>query len=513
MKKIYLWLLFIPLLFISCLDKVDFNNIDDLNYRGEWAIPLLQARLELNDIVADDSTFTVDPDGGIRIIFEDDSIAGASIADLIKIPDQEPEVLTFVSGAPAVEFNLEMGTLAGAQLKNITIAEGKLFWSVDNPVNNPVQIELGILNAKIIGDTAQFAKFILTGSQLGVDTGSIDISGLDFDLTTGVLGHNNLSYRMRIISDGGAPASTSYDATVQMKSLVLEDAVGYFGQRTIPLPSSVFNTHISGFENILNGLKIENPTIELKIVGNLGLPFELKPDLDGINKNGSITPLTLPAIVYNGPVNQGDWDTSKIVINKANSNIVDFISSVPADIAFAGGVTVNPLGPTGFDNFIHKDGKMFVGVKIDIPLEIRTENLLLEQWLYDIDWGVEDDELDIVELLKLHFKVTNGFPFDANLKMVFYDKDSGLASDSIDVDLLTSALVDAQGRVTDPFISRSIIEFDNQNIRNLLKSSKIRMLITLNSFNNGQDMVKLYATDFINVAIGVQTKVNYNLGK
>ncbi len=509
-KKLLLLLLLTSTVLSSCLKKVDFNNINDLNYRAEWAIPLIQARLELNDIVADDSTFTIDPDGGIRIIFEDDSIAGASTAELVKVPDQLPQELAFISGAPPFIFELEMGTLAGAQLKNITASKGKLFWSVDNPVSNPVKIELAILNATLNNDTA---KFILQGSKLGIDTGSINISGLDFDLTTGALGYNNLSYRMRILSDGGALAGTKYDATVQLKDLIIEDAVGFFGNRTIALPSSVFNTQISGFENILNGLKIENPTIELKIVGNVGIPFELKPDLDGINKTGVITPLTLPKIAYNGPIVQGNWDTSKIVINRGNSNIVDFISSVPAEIAFAGGLTVNPLGNTGNDNFINKDGKMYVGVKIDIPLEIRTENLLLEQWLYDIDWGVEEDQLNIIELLKLHFKVTNGFPFDANLKMVFYDKLTGLASDSIDVDLLTSALVNAQGRVTDPTITRSVIEFDTQNIKNLLKSNKIRMLITLNSFNNGQDVVKLYATDFINVAVGVQTKVNYNLGK
>ena len=498
------------ILLSSCLKKVDFDNINDINYQAEWAIPLLQARLELNDIVADDSTFTVDPNGGIRIIFEDDSVAGIATAELVKVPDQEPNLFTITSGVPNAVFDLSMGTLAGAQFKNITIANGLLFWSVDNPVNNPVQIELAILNATLNNDSA---KFIFQANQMGLDTGSIDISGLDFDLTVGDSTYNNLHYRLKILSDGGAPNGTNYNTNLQLKDLVIEDAVGYFGKRTIPLPSSVFNTQISGFENILNGLKIENPTIGLKIVGNVGIPFELSPDLDGINKNGAITPLTLPNIGYNGPLVQGDWDTSNIIINKGNSNIVDFISNVPSNIAFAGGVTVNPLGKSGFDNFVNKDGKMYVGVKIDIPLEIRTTNLLLEQWLYDIDWGVEADQLDIIELLKLHFKVTNGFPFDANLKMVFYDKVSGLASDSIDVDLLTSALINAQGQVIDPTITRSVIEFDQQNIKNLLTSNKIKLLVTLNSYNNGQDVVKLYASDFIKIAIGVQTKVNYNLGK
>jgi hypothetical protein len=276
----------------------------------------------------------------------------------------------------------------------------------------------------------------------------------------------------------------------------------------------VQNSGISGFENILSGLYVANPSIELKLYGNVGVPFSVVPDMDGISKSGAVTALSVPDIVYNSPANPGDWDTSKTVIDRDNSNIVDFISKVPNTISFAGKIKVNPNGNTGALNHIDNTQMMRMDVKMEIPLEIKTNDLVLENWIHQVDWGLSEDEKDILEKLALHFKVTNGFPLDANLDLVFYDTTGTgdlVPLDSVNMDLLTSAQVDAQGRATTPTVSRTVREFSSENIQNLLSSSKIRMKITLNTANNGQTVVKLYTTDYVNIAIGVQTKLNYNL--
>lgn len=513
-RALHLFLLFF--LFVSCVKDLDFDNVNDLEYRGQWVLPIINADLTLGDVVLGDSTFTSDPDGGIRIIYEEDSVFGAAISDFIQIPDQDPQPITFISGAPPVYLQFELGTLgAGEQLKNIQLSEGLLKWSVQNPVTNPVQIELAILNATLNGDTA---KFILSANATGTDTGSIDISGLDFDLTQGSLGYNNLEYRTQILNDGGAPAGTHYDAEVQLVGIALDEAVGYFGNRSVNLPSLTQKTNISGFENILNGLRIENPTIGLKVIGNVGLPFAVQADMDGINKEGSVLPLAIPPLVYNAPSVQGGWDTSYLSIDRNNSNIVDFISNVPDDIAFAGKVQLNPNGNTGIDNHITQDGEMYMGVKIDIPLEIKTKDLVVEQLITDFDLNIDEDQTNAIENLKMHFKVTNGFPFDANLQLIFIDVTSdgngnftATETDSVNVDLLTSAAVDASGRVVTPTVTRSVIDFDQTNIQNLIDADRLDIRITLNSYNNGNDLVKLYTDDFINVIAGIDVKLKLKL--
>ena len=204
---------------------------------------------------------------------------------------------------------------------------------------------------------------------------------------------------------------------------------------------------------------------------------------------------------------QGDWDTANYILDRNTSNIVDFIANIPESIVYAGELVVNPDGKGPIDNFIQNDGKMYIGLKLDLPLELRTQDMLLEQDIYDIDFGVSDEDADMVEKLVLHFKVTNGFPFDADLKMIFRDSVQ-TALDSVEVSLLTSASVNAQGRVTSPTISRSEIAFDKDKIDNLLKSRQITLRVLLNSYNNGQDIVKIYTDYDINVALGLETKLN-----
>lgn len=510
MKRTNLFVLQFCVLFFttSCLNKVDLDNIDDLTYSGQWAVPLVQANLELSDLVANDSNFVIDPDNGIRIVYQNDSIAGVVLADLIEIPDQNPESLNITSGTPPLLQDFDLEAQGGVELKYVTISSGKLEWKTDIAVNFPAQIEVTILNARLNSDTA---KFLLMANGSSITDGVLDISGLSFDFTTGAFGFNNISYRVQILNDGGAPMGSPYDISIQLKEFEIQEAIGFFGERSVQLPSKIINTQIGGFENILSGLRIENPSIELNIGGNIGLPLKLASDFEGVSKNGSITPLVIPNLNYNGPANIGDWSDEDYFINSSNSNIVDFIASIPEDLSVAGEVKINPDGNLGRDNFVTNDGLMKVGLKIEIPLEFKVENLILEQWLYDINWAIEEEDKDIVEELKLHFKVTNGFPFDANLKVVFYDEFTGQSSDSVDVDLLTSAIVDVNGKVTEPTITRSVIEFKSENIQNLLESNKIRLEITLDSYNGGQDLVKLYTTDYINIAVGVQTKLNVNL--
>ena len=517
MKRNFLWILIIPFI-TACLDNLDFKNAEQLEYRGQWVLPVLQANLTLADVVADDTTFTVDPDGGIRIVFEEDSIFAATVADLVVIPDQDPQGITFKVG----EINgieLSLGTLGqGEKLKNLTFSNGKLKWSISNTSNSPVEAEFAILNAELLnGDSAKF-KLICgpNDSAFGV----VDIAGLDFQMMK-IDGNdttfNNLNYRTQILTSD-TTTGTEFKASIQMVDIEVEDIVGYLGNRKINLPSFVQNTNISGFENILSGLKIENPTLDLKMYGNLGVPFQLDMDMDGINKNGSVLTLTSPPAVFNPPIVKGDWDTSHLTINRTNSNVVNFISNVPNDISFAGKVQLNPNGNKGIDNFVTGDGELRVGVKIDIPLEISTQDLIVEQTIQEFSLNIDDEQRDMIEKLKLHFKVTNGFPFDANLQLVFLDVINDGAGgftvtplDSVNVDLLTSAIVDGTGRVVTPTITRSELEFTQENIGNLIDADRLKITVTLNSFNGGNDIVKLYTDDYIKIVLGVDTKLKYKL--
>lgn len=493
---------------LSCTDKLDFENLDDFQYKGEWTVPVFNANLNLENVLINDSTFTVDSDGGLRIIFDDDSLFSQTTADLAKVPDQDPQSFSLNSDSHPLIISTELGVLAGAKLKNVTVLEGGIDWKFVNSDNYPATVELKITNATLNGDTA---RFVLQSNGIGENTGTFDIATLDFDFTQGSSGYNFLEYKMQILNNGGAPNGTKYDLEVQIKDVVVEDAIGYFGNRTINIPSGSINLPITGFENFLNGLYLEDPTINIIAMGNVGLPLELRPKLDGSNTINNIVSLGLTPQNYFGPSSPGDWDTSTIIINKTTSNIIDFIANVPKNIIYSGELELNPTGETGIDNFVTHDGVIKVGMHMDLPLELKAKDMILEQWIYDFDLGVEEDEVNLIEKLDLYFKVENGFPFDSDLELLFVDSLANISLDSVSVDLFNSAVVDAQGKVVESTVSRPSLKLTDANIENLIKANKLRIRVRLNSYNNGSQVVKLYNDYAINIKLGIGVKLKVDL--
>ena len=503
------WLLFgvLPLL-SGCLENTDFNNLDNLEYNGEWALPLFQVTLELSDVVQEDDYFTFDPDGGIRIIYEDDSIFGASASQFVVVPPQESDTIEMTSGSSPSIIEFQMAAHMGAKLTHIEISEGTLEWKLINPVSDSVEVRFTIANAeKANGDTAHF-DFV--GPYQGETSGSIDISGFVFNADEGVVPYNNMKLWSRVVNDHGAAPGTDYKLLIVLKDLVVDNAKGYFGDHVVNLPSGDLDLDITGFENFIDGLYLDNPIIELQLNGNVGVPFSVTPDMDGVNKVGTVVQLeTNDSVYYRGPTNQGSWYDTVFVLDKNTSNIDQFIANVPRNIFYQGRIRVNPGGEAavgGLNNFVTKDAAMYVGVKLELPLEIKTKDLLLEQEVPDIDLSSGTEGADLIEKLTMHFKVTNGFPFDADLQVIFQDSNS-VSLDSVDVKLLTSAPVDAQGRVTQPTVTRSEIKLTKDQLNNLLASNKLNIRVLLNSYNDGQDVVKIYTDYGIKIAVGTEVEL------
>ena len=326
--------LFAVLIFGLGCTKVDFNNIDDLQYKGKWAVPLVNAKLSLSNIIENDTNFTVDPDGGVRVIYSEDSIYAYQVNDLVSVPDQDPINFPMVTGAPPIVIETGLGVLAGAKLQGAVFSAGHLNWSFNSTYNGTLEVQMKINNATLNGAVAQF-DFIANNS--GTTTGVIDITDLDFDFTTGALGYNDLSFELAIVNDGGAPAGTPFDLEIQFVDVMLKEADGYFGDRTLNLnPSSSLKPNISGFRNFLKGLYLEDPRVLIDVKSNVGLPLEVDAKVDGINIEGKMVGLNLSPYQIPGPPTAGQWDTTVISIDRNNSNIVDFVANVPEEIVYSG---------------------------------------------------------------------------------------------------------------------------------------------------------------------------------
>lgn len=499
--------LFVGLALAGCVNELNLDPSSDFYVRGNWQVPIIDAHFDLGNLVADEDIATADPDGLIHIIYREDSLYTQTVYDFTEIPPQAPENTTVTVGDPPVNLSTNLGVLGDAKLKSIGIETGKIFWQTNSPDSNPVTIQITLLNTTVAGAPAQFN---ITTTGVGVDTGHFNLANLEMDLTQGSPPYNNVGFSMEIINSGAAPNGTIIDVEVQYENLRVGSAVGYFGQREIALPSGNINTELSILNNISSGFYLANPLIKLIIQSNIGLPLGIAPNLVGIGKAGNPVGLDLDTVYFNGATSQGSIAYDTISISTANSNIDNFLAAVPEQLVYSGSVEMNPSGETGIDNFATSDGFASVGLEIDLPLEIKSENLTIENTLKDIDFGVDEGDVEFVEALELGFRVENAFPLQADLHLYFQDS-TGVVLDSAQLNMFDAAQVDASGNVTNPFTGDRLLTFTNDELNNIMKCDDIRVKIILNTSGGGSQIVRLLTSNYINMKVGVRTKLNYKI--
>ena len=164
-------------------------------------------------------------------------------------------------------------------------------------------------------------------------------------------------------------------------------------------------------------------------------------------------------------------------------------------------------------NHISDQGEVLLGLTLDLPLNLRLKDLELETNINNIKLDLGDNaQAEAIKDLTLHFVVENGFPFDSNLEMIFYGQDSDVAIDSIFIDqLFESALVDGTGRVTQSTRTRGQIPLTKANIDNLLDTERIQLKAVMNTFNGGNDAIKIYHDYSIDIQVGTEVNLDLNL--
>ena len=314
------------------------------SYQGNWQAPIVNARLNLGNLVEQDSLATADADGLVHIIYREDSVYGLSIYDYTSIPEQDPQEATIKVGDPSFAINTNLGTFGGAKMDTIQIATGKLKWSTNVngvSVNDTVTISLQILNTTIGGVPIDFD---LKAGGVGLTEGEIDLNNMIMDLTQGTPAYNNIGFEIGLDSaQTTAPNGTEIDVVIQFEDLQIDRAVGFFGTRQINFPSGNLNTSLSLLENLSEGLYLANPQVKLYATSNVGLPLAIDADMVGVGKNGSPVDLALDTLNYYGPATKGAFATDTFEINTNNSNIDNFIAAIPEQIVYSGSVIMNPL--------------------------------------------------------------------------------------------------------------------------------------------------------------------------
>lgn len=508
-------LLLLMLLVLGCTkEELDFDSLDQINLRPNVTVPLVNAKLELSDLLKTDSVLREDPDGSLRIVFRQDNIAKFSSENLIEIPSQNETPLPLVVGQSPLSLGVALGTFSGAELGQVNFQDGYLKYGINNvpaPFNDTVSFQIAITNAvnPQLNDTLSPIFHLLPGQTSMVD--SVPVADFPFDFSNGGNSVNFIGLRAGVIDPGSAPNSTVFEGFFQLTSLVVESATGFFGQRVVKFPSGSFQLDLSALSDFTNGMVLTDPSMRLLTANKVGLPVEMAVNFNGVNNAKQITGLNMPPFNLSAPPQLGGVVLDTNALNNTNSNVVNFLASVPQEVLYSGNVEINPAGRPTNPNFISNATSIDLDMEIEIPLELRAERMILEEVVDGISFSAENP--DFIEELELFIETKSSFPFDLSLNLIFLDSITGDSAAGANINLLKAAPVDANGRadVNNPIAGISTILLNDAQINGLLRSDAIRFKAVMNTANQGQQKVKLFTDYNLNVGVAMRTKINTNL--
>ncbi|MDZ7846640.1 MAG: hypothetical protein U5L96_07655 [Owenweeksia sp.] len=510
-KLVYITILSILLLSGCVKDKLDFDMIDDLQYSPEVEVPLVSATLTLGDLVARDSSNTLvsDPNNLVRIRFEEEELFRFKTQDFVNIPDQDAVNFPVIVGQPPLDFSMSLGTIGGVELTETEFYEGyyKLTLKSSTPLTDAVEVKAEVLNT--ISGTQAIKNITLPAGSTST-TDSLPLPGVRFDFSNGGQNVNHIALKVEVINPPVTLTGTQLDLAIQFTQLELLEANGFFGDRSINIPSGSFDFDLTGFDNLFEGFFLKQPSIKLITASNVGVAVEISPDLNGVNSDGAVTSLNVMPQSLAAATDTMSYDTSEFSFNAGNSNIEEFLAALPSKVLYAGKAELNPGGYTT-QNFLSRNSKITAGLEIDLPLELSIKNMRLEETISGIDiFSQNPEELKEVTLI---FNSINEFPFDLNLKAAFLDSANGDSLHIVELGLLNAAQVDANGNILQPgvFAAPKERKLDGPILEKLKRSNRIVLLATLNTPLNGDKVEKFYTHFGLEINVAAKTKLKVNL--
>lgn len=503
-----LGLLMLSLLTFACVDELDFNKFDEVSPAPNVLLPALEVSVKLEDFLQGDSVLTQDPDGFLRFVYEEDSLFSMSATEFVSIPAQEPFALDNIpiiqDSTLTFTIDAALSSLGDMELEQIDFRRLAITWSISTPAQAPVSVQYTFNNASRNG-----MPLTVTGQSFGPgDFDGLQIfNDVSMDLTQSgnpaAPPYNNLSLTLSVTPDPSIPTGTPVTIGFGLDSTVIGTVSGYFGQRPVNLPNGNVNLNLGSISEFTSGFTLTDPRLKFIMNNGMGISMGLNMDLDGVNSDGAITALNPPPFNVAQPTVPGTSVVSEFELNNGNSNIVSFLDALPTNLIYSGGLRLNPNNTGQTPNFLSDQDKLSVGMEIDLPMELRTQDLRFSD---EFEMALSDQEF--IELLVLRFESVNGFPLDMTVKLSFLDSLGGV-TDSVVMPILDAAEVDANGRAIQPVTNVLDVTLTERQINTLATAPSWRITGRVATPDLGQTAVRLYADYTLEISMSLKGRIRF----
>ena len=521
LHKIALYL--VLLIFFAC-KKENQSPYWDMEFIG----PVAHGNLTIENFINDTLLLENPLDSSLRLYFEQNLTA----VDFDTLYDFNDTSIVSVF-APGFNFTANPGMIFYSQTEDFEL-------SVSNGIAlNLAQIKQGQIYLKISSDidertvaTFTIPKAKLNGVSLTVTeeipaNGSksliLDLSGYDLDLT-GASGTevNTISFltQGKIADDGQATPINALDKFVI--SATFQDVQpaylhGYFGQHNID--ASANEEKINFFNKITSGnLQIEDVNVNLSIENAIGTDVQFNiGQLTAINSRTN-TQVSLSHSLIGSTVNinraietNGNPPVQSMIKNYVidinNSNIKNFIETLPDKISFDMQLKVNPMGNISGNNDFFYDGYSFNTIlTFDMPLSFIATGLTLIDTL-NLNLNLKNQSY--VNNGKFILNYENFFPYRTKFELILLDSLYQTIGTLYNNEEINAGILNTNYKVVQAS-SGSVYFTINEETGKNLPDAKYVLLKAVFNTSDQNNYQAIYSNYYLNIELIADLDVHFN---
>lgn len=530
--KNILFLVAIFIILYSCTKDFEFDKISTENLSGEWAFPLINASITLEDVLNDTSgIITTNEDGFITLVYESENLVSMDGSERTKIPDQQKilsenlileDTVNYLPPGIALppldldpfEFQFEMVD-ENHRIDRMYLRDGEYIIGFTTNMNRDNAIVILSIDNFVHVDSGEplTVTFNLDNPDEEIITRTTVI-----DLTKYYVQFDNAVQQNKVeikavieLTTDDNPIYSSYyfDLNNEFNNIKFSEFHGFIGENvetyTDVVDISIFNA--TDFSTIQFGEG--SVKLNLDVYNSLGLPMTLDVSqlkaYNTVDVTDSIDLSIDPSIIeisYPDPVEFPDYVLTEI--NTDNINVNEIIAISPDKLLIQITGILNDGVPPETPNYFNYNSNLYVDASLEFQLFAGISSFEIVDTL-DFD-PASFDGFDTVEFM---VEVTNGFPINAEIQLTFIDENY---TPLLDLFPSSENLVEAGNidpstdfRVTSPTVKKTFVAIDREGLDSIEQATKIYFTAILSTDNS--QLVKIY--DSYNIGLELGAKVVY----
>jgi len=496
MKAKALGLIACVLILSSCKKFEDIRVVDEIDYNPEFAIPLINSSISLQDILdseEDIAILEIDDDGNMTLNYEAEFEHNSANEIIGDIPSFPLILIDTVTNVPVQVFN-------NVDLNSISLKSGTISFNIQSGIAE--NIDLTITIPELTKNGIPFS----TNLQL-VYQGSLPVSAQI----------DPISVEEYVLDMTGNTVEINYDAITNSSEKVVLDLItgladnwnydlieGTANQQVFDITQDSIEIDLYG--SWLEGeISFEDPRIAIEVENSFGFPMGVKLiNVMAITSAGDEVYMTTTnnSFDVNFPAmnEKGESKTTTFYFDKNNSNIKDILNTRPTKLYYEieGILNPNDLDDIGF---ITDQSDLTSLLMLELPIH-GTASGFTVQTTADMDL----QDIDIISDAEFKIITDNGMPIDVELQLYFQDEKDNIIDSlfSEPKTLLGAASVDSNGNTTNTTEITTFVDVPKERMLSIQNAKTAIINVAFSTLNNGSIPVRINSSQDVEVRMGAK---------